>query len=248
MTGFFKSRPGASAPNIMQSMTRLNLSPRLELCARFASGARMLCDVGTDHGYLPISLLLDGKIEYAVAADIRRSPLESARRHALEAGCGDKMRFELCDGLDFAGAVECDTVVCAGMGGETIMGILERAPWTLGGARLVLQPQSKLDELCLWLHSRGYGIRDAAVAAEGRRLYIAMLCEAGSSDSLYAEDALFARGDPLLPDWVSARSQRIERALEGMLRSSSGQSEVEDAKATLERLRRYTKEEQHDHR
>lgn len=208
----------------------------------------MLCDVGTDHGYLPISLLLDGKIEYAVAADIRRSPLESARRHALEAGCGDKMRFELCDGLDFAGAVECDTVVCAGMGGETIMGILERAPWTLGGARLVLQPQSKLDELCLWLHSRGYGIRDAAVAAEGRRLYIAMLCEAGSSDSLYAEDALFARGDPLLPDWVKARSQRIERALDGMLRSSSGQSEVENAKATLERLRRYTKEEQHDHR
>ena len=61
--------------------------PRLAMCARLASGASVLCDVGTDHGYLPISLLMERKIEYAVAADIRRGPLESAKRHAAEAGC-----------------------------------------------------------------------------------------------------------------------------------------------------------------
>ena len=42
--------------------------------------------MGTDHGYLPISLLAEGKIEYAIAADIRPGPLASARRHAGEAG------------------------------------------------------------------------------------------------------------------------------------------------------------------
>lgn len=144
-------------------MYKTNLTPRLALCARYAEGAHLLADVGTDHGYLPISLLMHGKIDAAVAADINPGPLSAARRHAAEAGYEDKLRFECCDGLDFPGADSCDAVVCAGMGGETIMGILSRAPWTKDGARLILQPQSKLDELCLWLRENGYGIFDAAV-------------------------------------------------------------------------------------
>ena len=63
------------------------------------------------------------------------------------------------------------------------MGILSRAPWTKNGARLILQPQSKLDELCLWLRENGYGIADAALAAEGKRLYVAMLCRGGRSEA-----------------------------------------------------------------
>ena len=224
------------------------LSRRMRALEQLVSPCNVLADVGCDHGFLAICFVQTKRAERAIAMDVRPGPLERAREHVERYGCGDRIALRLSDGLEALNPGEADAILIAGMGGETIMGILERAPWTLGGARLVLQPQSKLDELCLWLHSRGYGIRDAAVAAEGRRLYIAMLCEAGSSDSLYSEDALFARGDPLLPDWVKARSQRIERALDGILRSSSGQSEVEDAKATLERLRRYTKEEQHDHR
>ena len=213
--------------------------PRLAMCARLASGASVLCDVGTDHGYLPISLLMERKIEYAVAADIRRGPLESAKRHAAEAGCENKMRFELADGLDFPGADGCDAVVCAGMGGETIAGILARAPWTREGTRLVLQPQSKLDELCLWLRDNGYGICGAAVAAEGKRLYIALLCLGGATDALYAEDALCISNDPLLQAWVNARSERIKRALVGMKRSESAREDIEAAKSTLGRLSGY---------
>ena len=42
-------------------MQKYELTPRLALCARFAAGASCLVDVGTDHGYLPINLLLGGK-------------------------------------------------------------------------------------------------------------------------------------------------------------------------------------------
>ncbi len=220
-----------------------NLTPRLEMCARFAAGSGVLADVGTDHGYLPISLLLGGKIEYAVAADIRRGPLESARRHAAEAGCDRKMRFELADGLDFPDADGCNAVVCAGMGGETIMGILSRAPWTKNGVKLILQPQSKLDELSLWLRENGYGIFDAALAAEGRRMYIALLCRGGASDALYAEDALLSRGDSLLGQWIKMRTERLERAMGGMLLGADCAAEAESARSTLERLGKYTKEE-----
>lgn len=220
-------------------MYKTNLTPRLALCARYAEGAHLLADVGTDHGYLPISLLMHGKIDAAVAADINPGPLSAARRHAAEAGYEDKLRFECCDGLDFPGADSCDAVVCAGMGGETIMGILSRAPWTKDGARLILQPQSKLDELCLWLRENGYGIFDAAVVSEGRRMYIVLLCRGERSEATYAEEVLAASGDPLLEGWAGARIARIEKALSGMLKGSGSKAEADAARSTLSRLEQY---------
>lgn len=216
-----------------------SLSPRLELVASFCCGADTLCDVGTDHGYLPIKLLLEGKIRSAVAADIRPEPLATARRNAAEAGLERSMRFELADGLGFPGAGSCDTVVCAGMGGETIAGILERAPWTRRGVRLVLQPQSKLDELCLWLGENGYGIKAAGLAAEGERLYAALEVLGGAEGFRFAEDALAAAGDPLLAMWLDMRIRRVERALAGMERGADASAEISAARRTLERLRTY---------
>ena len=154
-----------------------SLTPRLALCARLADGADTLCDVGTDHGYLPISLVARGAVSRAVAADIRPGPLASARRHAAEAGLEDRIRFELADGLGFPGAEECGTVVCAGMGGETIAGILERAPWTRAGTRLILQPQSKLDELCEWPARKRIRPRHGRARRGGGE---ALHCHAGS--------------------------------------------------------------------
>ena len=84
-------------------------------------------------------------------------------------------------------------VIIAGMGGETIEGILRRAPWTLGGARLVLQPQSKLDELCVWLRITGYGLEGAALAAEGERLYVVLAARGGAEGPIFAEDACAPR-------------------------------------------------------
>ena len=43
-------------------------------------GCGCLADIGTDHGYVPVSLLLEGRIRRAVAADIGAPPLEHARR------------------------------------------------------------------------------------------------------------------------------------------------------------------------
>lgn len=209
------------------------------MCARLVGRAERLADVGTDHAYLPMHMLQTGSIRSAVAADINPGPLASARRHAEEQLCADKMRFECCDGLDFPGAEECDAVVCAGMGGETIAGILSRAPWTRNGTRLVLQPQSKLDELCLWLRQNGYGIFNAALAAEGKRMYVALLVRGGASGSLYAEDALSLRRDELLSDWICARIEREEKALKGMMRGADTGEQAGAARETVARLKQY---------
>lgn len=222
-------------------MDRVKLTPRLLTAAQLAGDCRFAVDVGTDHGRLAVWLLQNGAAERVAATDIRRGPLSSAMATAREYGLEDRIRFELCDGLNFEGASETDAVVIAGMGGETIEGILRRAPWTLDGARLVLQPQSKLDELCLWLRLSGYGIETARLAAEGDRLYVALLVRGGWSDLLFAEDALRAASDPLLIRWLDARTETERRALRGM-ESAVERRDTTSRRMTLDRLASLRKE------
>ncbi|MDE6783913.1 MAG: class I SAM-dependent methyltransferase, partial [Ruminococcus sp.] len=52
------------------------LDKRLELCAELVSGKGIVCDVGTDHGYLAIELIKSGKCEKVIASDINPKPLD----------------------------------------------------------------------------------------------------------------------------------------------------------------------------
>lgn len=211
------------------------LSPRLAAVARMAAGARILADVGCDHGLLSIYMLTHGLAQTAVASDLRPGPLSTARRNAAGCGLAGRIRFELCDGLDYPGAEKADTVAVAGMGGETIAGILQRAPWTSGGARLVLQPQSKISELCRWLAENGYALRSALLSREGGRLYLALLASGGEGGYTSAEEALFASGDPLLGEWLDVRISRVKRALNGM-ESAAEERDTSGVQAELGRL------------
>ena len=201
--------------------SHIALRPRLAAAARLAAGTRILADVGCDHGLLSIYMLTHGGAERAVASDLRPGPLEAARRNAAGLGLGDRIRFELCDGLEYPGADEADMVVIAGMGGETICGILARAPWTREGARLVLQPQSKIDELCRWLNCSGYALQSALLAREGERLYLALCARGGSGGFDSAEEALLESADPLLAEWLDLKIAKARKALDGMESAAS---------------------------
>ena len=52
-------------------MRALELPPRLRLIAGWVPEGAYLADVGTDHGYLPTWLRLQGKIQGAVASGPR---------------------------------------------------------------------------------------------------------------------------------------------------------------------------------
>ena len=119
-------------------MTReLSLQPRLALLASLVPQGAVLADVGTDHGYIPVCLRQRGVIDRAIASDIGREPLEHARRTAEEYGVGG-IDLRLCAGLDAIAPEECDTVLIAGMGGETIWGATAAlyASWVGGSANM----------------------------------------------------------------------------------------------------------------
>ena len=49
-------------------MKRIALQPRLRLLAEMTPSGGRLADIGTDHGYLPVWLLQEGRIPSAIAS------------------------------------------------------------------------------------------------------------------------------------------------------------------------------------
>jgi len=153
---------------------KIPLSPRLQACAGFVAPGDRVADIGCDHGYLSIYLLTNGKARSVIASDINEGPLKSALRNAEKFGVRDRIAFYLSDGVrniprDF------DTLVCAGMGGDTMVHILESAPWLRNSQyRLVLQCQSKTPMLRQYLSEHGWRITEECVLRDGKFLYTVM--------------------------------------------------------------------------
>ena len=91
------------------------------------AGARV-ADVGTDHAMVPVWLVQSGRADSVLATDIRSGPLKSAAALVERTGTGGHIRLMQTDGLTGIGPADADTVIIAGMGGETMLAILSAAP------------------------------------------------------------------------------------------------------------------------
>ena len=179
----------------------LKLPPRLMAIAGFIKAGAFVADVGTDHGYLPVYLAQNGLASGIIASDISAASLMSARRSADKYGVSEKIAFIAAPGLDGIEGTGADTVVIAGLGGETIAGILERSPWAKhGGVRFILQPQSKNDELCAFLRGNGYSLLDAKLAKDNGKFYVVILAVYGKPDSALGLDSTPESDTTLKPD------------------------------------------------
>lgn len=153
---------------------QISLSPRLQACAGLVAPGDRVADIGCDHGYLSLYLLLGGIASAVIAADINEMPLKSAIHNAEKYGVSDKIRFYLSDGVKSIPR-DFDTMVCAGMGADTMVSILEAAPWLKSTQyRLILQCQSKTPMLRQYLSDAGWRITEESVVRDGRFLYTIM--------------------------------------------------------------------------
>lgn len=199
---------------------KLECSPRLRaIAALVPEGCACLADIGTDHGYIPVSLLLEGRIGRAVAADIGAQPLDHARRTAAQYGVGGQMDFRLGDGLSVLEPGEAEVIVIAGMGGDLITEILAAAPWSRAGPLLLLQPMSKAEVLRAWLPGNGYAVAAERLAQDKGVLYPILAVRGGAMeavDDAGAWGGLLLEGDPLWGLYLSDRLLRLRRAAAGL--------------------------------
>lgn len=201
----------------------LVLTPRLAAVAQWIPQGARLADVGTDHGYLPVWLLLQGRIPSAVATDLRPGPLERAAQTVREYGVAGRVELRLCDGLSGVSAGEADAIAIAGMGGETILHILSATPWA-ADRRCVVQPMTSAEDLRSGLRPLGLRISRERLVQEGKTLYLVMELLPGDGGELTPAECLVGtaeshRGDPLWDVYLERTRRRVEHALDGLAHS-----------------------------
>ena len=136
-----------------------------------------VADIGTDHGYLPVYLAQIKSSGKIIASDISAYSVKKALKTAEKHNVTDKITFFTTPGLDSIGPDDVDTIVIAGLGGETILHILEDAPWTKNRSiTLILQPQSKFDILFRFLYDNGYGFKEIKYIFEKSKRYTIIQC------------------------------------------------------------------------
>ena len=203
---------------------KLPLSNRLLACASFVRPGDRVADIGCDHGYLGLHLLQTGTAVSIIAADVNEGPLLSAVHNADKFGLRSKMRFYLSDGFrnvprDF------DCAVCAGMGADTMISILEAAPWLRSESyRLILQCQSKRPELRRYLSDHGFRICRETLARDGKFIYPVMEVTYGPAEPLtdaqcHLSPALLASRAELLPEFLERVIGGLETTVNGLSRS-----------------------------
>lgn len=196
----------------------MELTPRLEAVASFVDAGSTVADIGTDHALLPIALIQRGRCRHAILTDIRRGPLETARENVRAAGLLPMAEFYLTDGIKEILPLHPDCYIIAGMGGETIAGILSvELTRYLSGVKLILQPMTKQRELREFLTTNGFHINTEVLAREKERIYTIMCCCFDGKGEEYTELELtcgrpeLEMSDSTAADYLEGVKRQLER-------------------------------------
>ncbi len=156
----------------------LNLSQRMLMAARMVRMGNTVADIGTDHAYLPAYLVLNGISPKALACDLRKGPLDNAKKTVEHYGIEDKITLRLSDGFDEIEPFEAQDFIMCGMGGTLMQELVSRAYWLKDPAkRIIVQPQSHAEDIRRFFVENGFEILFEDACTDGGKLYCAMVAE-----------------------------------------------------------------------
>ena len=154
----------------------MKLSKRLSAIADMVEPCDSVTDIGCDHGYLSVWLLENGICGHAVAADIRRGPLERARASRDDHGISDKdMELILSDGLKEIDPPDeglKNTLVIAGMGASTIKHILSDTDRIKNIKKIITQSNNDHEMLRKFMNNIGYFLENELYVLDKGKWYV----------------------------------------------------------------------------
>ncbi len=212
------------------------MTRRLEEIFSALKPCKVFADIGCDHGYVAKAMLDGGKCQKAVVSDISAKCLEKAR--LLLSEYIDDGRAESVVSNGFENVTGCDQALIAGMGGEEIIGIIDRAnelPETL-----VLQPMKNVDKVRLRAVKAGYRIeKDYCFIAEKK--YYDLIILTRGEDTLSQEEIEFGRTNIIeCPTAFLERNRTTAKKLNELLADEKiSESDKAQIKIKLDRLKDY---------
>ena len=220
-------------------MKFVQLSKRLLAATGMVTKGNIVADVGCDHAYTSIYLCQAGIAPKVIAMDVNKGPLVGAKAHVEEAGLSEQIDIRLSDGLKKLLPGEADTVLLCGMGGLLMIKILSDYPEATASLKeLILQPQSEVGEVRMFLHKQGYEITEEHMLKEDGKFYVMMRAVKSEVPQAYETECDYVYGKLLLEEKNPVLLEYLDREHRlraDVLTALSGQ-DTENARARKESL------------
>ncbi|MBR2520823.1 MAG: SAM-dependent methyltransferase [Oscillospiraceae bacterium] len=197
-----------------------------------------VADIGTDHGYLAAAYARSGRHCPVIASDVAAIPLGRAVAYAQSIGIADRIDFRIGDGLTVLEPGEVRTAVIAGIGGQTVAGMLAAGSGP-GTPDLIIQPMSRPDVLRRALANSGFAITAEQLVKENGRIFCIISASPGQMPPMTAAQeavGLMTGEDPLFGEYLSWVKGFTRKALEGARSGKNGEESAGKLSGLLEQL------------
>lgn len=175
-------------------MKYINLSKRLKAAADFVKPKDNILDIGSDHDYLPIYLLQQGKVPGAIAGEVVSGPYTKALEQVAIYQLEDQIDVRFGDGFEVLEKEEkVGTIFICGMGGLLISEIISeglqqnKIPVS---ARLVLQANNAEKDLRELLMDKQFKIVEETIVKENNKIYEVIVAECSKERVTYTVEEL----------------------------------------------------------
>lgn len=193
------------------------LSKRLFSIFSMVQKGSIVADIGCDHGLLSISLIEEGICQHVYACDLRKGPLSRTKDAIHQAGLEKNITPILSDGLEQV-PNDITGMIVAGMGQETIEGILMRRMQLVQSCDcIVIQANKNMDAMRRWISVHGFTILNEDIVEEDH--FYEVLCFNCTPHTPYSEDEiLFGTRDdhPMFIAYWMHRIHKIDLILQKM--------------------------------
>jgi len=206
----------------------MKLKGRLAIISNKIPRCNIVCDIGTDHAYIPIYLLKKGICRKAIVTDVNQGPIAIAQRNIKEYQLEKFIVTRIGDGLDPLKDNEADIIIIAGMGGKLIERILSDGISKAKSAELlILQPMNSEEIVATWLYENRFEIVDEELVKEGTKIYNIKAAKWTDKQNefneaeLYISNKLASNKNTLLYEYISKKVNMLNNKISGIRMSKS---------------------------
>ena len=227
-------------------MAIFSLPPRLLAISNLVPKGSVVADIGTDHALLPIYLIENGIAKSAIASDIADGPLKSALKNITAHTLEGKIEIVKSDGLVNVYPFTPETVIIAGMGGETIRDIIANCEFSVSGAPLfLLQPMTHTELLREYLMTNGFSILNETVIQEEHRFYVIISAKFSEKSKHYFElsgktdyelGGIAKQTSIACENYLKWRRQTAQKALQGIQKSQGFEPKEKELTALIDEI------------
>ncbi len=196
-------------------MKTIKISKRLFAVSEYVEDNSNLLDVGCDHALLDIYLYQHKNNLQVTVSDLHKLPLDNAKNNLEKYRLIDKIKTCLGDGLEVLD-LSIDTIIITGMGGRTIINILNNKDKLVNIQNIILSPNNDYLAVRKAIHKLGYYIDQETMIKDKGIFYLIISFKKGqkkySAKELYFGPLLLRKKTPVTKEyfgWLLTKKEKI---------------------------------------